>query len=464
MCTTVIVGKKASLSGKNIIARNEDSHETTNPKRFEFVKNTLAKDGIYDSYLTKVKIALPKNGMKYTAMPDVTSDTYNRGRFGEASINEANVAISSTESLYGNERVLAYDPLVKDGIAEDAINDILAPYVKTAREAVEMLGSLIEKYGSAEGNGILFADEDEVWYMEIPTGHHYVAIKLPEDMYGVAPNCVCIEEIDFSDKENFIWSKNIQEFVEKYRLNVDREGFNFRHIFGTYSELDRVYNTSRAWYAHRYLDKTFKMGPTDKDIPFLNKADRLISIEDVQFILSSHYNETEFDPIGKGTEEEKTRFRAISLSRTQQSHVMEVDTYSVQWIAFATTAFTPYVPFFVDINDTPEEYRDTSFELDMKYAYWLFKVFSYYVETHYGAFSKENTQYLEELRSYGRKRVCEIKEKLKGYTKQNCREFLTKENEITAKFVLEKTRKLLNNFMTRALSASKMSFTMDENL
>lgn len=464
MCTTVIVGKKASLNGKNIIARNEDSHETTNPKRFEFVKKALAKDGIYESYLTKVKIELPKESMSYTAMPDVVSDTFNRGRFGEASINEKNVAISSTESLYGNERVLAYDPLVKNGIAEDAINDILAPYVKTAREAVEMLGRLIEKYGSAEGNGILFADEEEIWYMEIPTGHHYVAVKLPSDMYGVAPNCVCIEKIDFNDSENYIWSNGIQEFVEKHKLNPDKDTFNFRHIFGTYSELDRVYNTSRAWYAHRYLDKNFNLGPTAKDIPFLNKADRLISVEDVQFILSSHYNETEFDPIGKGTEEQKTRFRAISLSRTQQSHVLEMDEYSIQWVAFATTAFTPYVPFFVDVNDTPVEYRDTTFELDMKYAYWLFKVFSYYVETHYGAFSKENTQYLEDLRAYGRRRVYEVKEALKDYNKQNCREFLTEQNEITAKYVLDKTRKLLNSFMTRALSASKMSFTMDENL
>lgn len=464
MCTTVIVGKKASLNGLNMIARNEDSHETTNPKRFEVVKKSLAKDGIYDSYLTKVKIELPKTFMKYTAMPDVVSDTFNRGRFGEASINECNVAISSTESLYGNERVLAYDPLVSNGIAEDAINDILAPYITTAREGVMMLGSLIEKYGSAEGNGIIFSDENEIWYMEIPTGHHYVAVKIPDDSYAVAPNCVCIENIDFEDKSNYIWSTGIQEFVEKHKLNPDKKGFNFRHIFGTYSSLDRVYNTSRAWYAHRYLDKNFDMGPTDENIPFINQIDKLISIEDVEFILSSHYNETEFDPIGKGTEEEKTRFRAISLSRTQQSHVLEMDKYSVQWIAFATTAFTPYVPFFVDVEDTPVEYRDTPFELDLKYAYWLFKVFSYYVETHYSAFEKENTQYLEEMRSYGRKRVYEIKEELKNYTKENAREFLTKENEKTASYVLDKTRKLLTSFMTRALSASKMSFTMDENL
>ena len=40
-------------------------------------------------------------------MPDVISDTYNNGRFSEASVNEMKVAVSSTESLYGNERVLA---------------------------------------------------------------------------------------------------------------------------------------------------------------------------------------------------------------------------------------------------------------------------------------------------------------------------------------------------------------------
>ena len=35
--------------------------------------------------------------------------------------------------------------------------------VTSAREGVELLGSLIEKYGSAEGFGILFGDSNESW-------------------------------------------------------------------------------------------------------------------------------------------------------------------------------------------------------------------------------------------------------------------------------------------------------------
>lgn len=464
MCTTVIVGKKATINGKTLIARNEDSHLAINPKKMELVKSNKVKNRKHKSVYTGVEVELPEKACTFTAMPDVISDTYNNGRFSEASVNEYHVAVSSTESLYGNERVLAYDPLIENGIAEDSINDIVAPYIKSAKEGVQLLGKFIEKYGSNEGNGILFSDDNEVWYMEIPTGHHWVAVKIPDDCYAIAPNCVCIEEIDFNNP-SYLYSTGIREFVKKYNLNPYKKGFNFRKIFGTNTELDRVYNTARAWFGHKYLDKNFDESPVSENIPFINKADRLITVEDVEYILSSHYNETVYDPIGKsGTEYEKTRFRAISLSRTQQSHIIEIDKLPVKWVAMATTAFTPYVPFFTDVNDIPEEYRDTTFTMNMKYAYWLFKVFSYYVETHYKMFSKENTIYLEQMRSYGRKRVFEIREnalKLKG---TKLREYLTVENEKTVKYILSETQKLLNDFMTRALSVSKMSFTMDKNL
>ncbi|WP_068267441.1 C69 family dipeptidase [Caviibacter abscessus] len=464
MCTTVIVGKKVTINNKTIIARNEDSHLAINPKRLEIVKGNKIKNRKHKSVYTGVEVLLPEKSYTFTAMPDVISDTYNNGRFSEASVNEFHVAVSSTESLYGNERVLAYDPLIENGIAEDAINDIVAPFIKSAKEGVELLGKYIEKYGSNEGNGIIFSDDKEVWYMEIPTGHHWVAVRIPEDSYAIAPNCVCIEEIDFNSPD-YLYSTGIREFVEKYSLNPDREGFNFRKIFGTSTELDRVYNTARAWFGHKYLDKNFDKDPVSSEIPFINKADRLITIEDVEYILSSHYNETIYDPMGNsGTEYEKTRFRAISLSRTQESHIIEIDKLPVKWVAMATTAFTPYVPFFTDVDDIPEEYRDTTFKMDMKYAYWLFKVFSYYVETHYKLFSKENTKYLEEMRSYGRRRVFEIRENASKLSGTKLRAYLTNENEKTVKYMLEKTRNLLNEFMTRALSVSKMSFTMDKNL
>ena len=52
-----------------------------------------------------------------------------------------------------------------------------------------------------------------------------------------------------------------------------------------------MYNTPRAWFAQKYLNPEIEQSPVSNDIPFIRKASRLISVEDVQYILSSHYIE-----------------------------------------------------------------------------------------------------------------------------------------------------------------------------
>nr|MCG4642196.1 C69 family dipeptidase [Bifidobacterium bifidum] len=74
--------------------------------------------------------------------------------FEEAGINEYGVAMSATESAYSNDLVLGYDPLVKEGLNEEAMVTVVLPYVKTAREGVQRLGELVAKYGTGETNGI----------------------------------------------------------------------------------------------------------------------------------------------------------------------------------------------------------------------------------------------------------------------------------------------------------------------
>ncbi len=115
-----------------------------------------------------------------------------------------NVALSATESVYANERVLAYDPLVKQGLAEDSMCTLVLPYIDSARQGVQLMGDLIAKYGSAEGNGVQYSDQNEVWYQEIVTGHHWVAVRIPDDCYAVAANQIAIEDVDFNDPENYM--------------------------------------------------------------------------------------------------------------------------------------------------------------------------------------------------------------------------------------------------------------------
>lgn len=353
-CTSILVGKKASLDGATYISRNEDRLVAIHPKRFLVQPAVTGRKEVYTSPYNGLTVPLPEKGYRYTSTPNGDESD---GPNEEDGFNEKNVGESATESVYANERVLAYDPFIKSGLAEDSMTTLVLPFIDSARDGVRYLGELVKKYGSAEGNGVQFNDADEVWYMEIVTGHQWVAVRIPDDCYAVAANQIAIEEIDFNDPDNYMWADGIQEFVANNQLNPDADRWNFRHIFGTNTEKDHHYNTPRVWFAQRYLNPEIEQDPESPELPFIRKASRKISVEDIQYILKSHYNETKYDPLGHGSEHDKKTYRAISLSRTANSHILQMrdsktnGAAGVQWISFGVPSFCPHVPFFTSNND-----------------------------------------------------------------------------------------------------------------
>ena len=195
-CTTLLVGKNATFDGSTMIARNEDSGGIGfEPKKFIVVKpEDQPKE--YVSVISKVKIALPDDPMRYTAMPNADPK---EGNWAAAGVNTAGVSMTATETLTSNERVLSGDPLFKGGIGEEDIVTLVLPYIRSARDGVKRLGRLLETYGTYEMNGIAFSDLDEVWWLETIGGHHWIARRVPDDCYAVAPNYFNLDEFDLDD-------------------------------------------------------------------------------------------------------------------------------------------------------------------------------------------------------------------------------------------------------------------------
>ena len=106
-CTTILVGKKASHDGSTIIARNDDG-------RFE-AKRVLAhpareKATTYKTVISHLTVELPGNAMRYTDCPNVSKSN---GVWPACGINEANVAMTATETITSNARVVGADPYVR---------------------------------------------------------------------------------------------------------------------------------------------------------------------------------------------------------------------------------------------------------------------------------------------------------------------------------------------------------------
>lgn len=77
---------------------------------------------------------------------------------------------------------------------------VVLPFIRSAREGVERLGKIIQNMELPKQTGFWSADRDEAWYMEIGSGHHYVAQRIPDDSYAVVANQLAIQVIDFDKR------------------------------------------------------------------------------------------------------------------------------------------------------------------------------------------------------------------------------------------------------------------------
>ncbi|MCT7790719.1 MAG: C69 family dipeptidase, partial [Lactobacillus crispatus] len=223
---------------------------------------------------------------------------------------------------------------------------------------------------------------------------HWIARRIPDDAYVIAPNRLNIDTFDFNDSDNFACSADLKDLIEEYHLNPDREGYNMRHIFGSSTIKDAHYNNPRAWYIHNYFDPDFGGTPADQDQPFICHANRLISIEDIKWAESSHYQDTPYDAYGdQGTPEQKKTFRPIGINRNFETHILQIrndvpaEIAGVQWLAFGPNTFNSMVPFYTNVTTTPEAWQTTP-KFNLSKIFWLNKLTAQLGDTNYRVYGE----------------------------------------------------------------------------
>lgn len=386
-CTTFLVGKHASIDGSAMIARNEDGGDTPNPQKFVVV-HPDEQPTEFKAAATGTLISLPDKPLKYTSTPDADKRF---GVWGAAGINQANVAMTATETITTNPRILGLDPLVPEGIGEADILSLVLPYIHTAKEGVLRLGQLLATYGTNESNGIAFSDQEDVWYMETLGGHRWAAIRIPDDAYVIATNRLNIDLFDF-DSDDTLYSADLPEFIQSHQLNPDAKVINLRHIFGSSSSKDICYNNPRAWYVQRYFNPEIEQVPTDHELPFICRPAKKISIEDVKYVLSSHYQHTPFDPYGTANDATRKQLRPIGINRNLETHILQIrsnmptDIIGIHWLAFGPNTFNALVPFYASVNQTPACYRETPTIFNPNYMFWLSTLTAVLGDSHYDSY------------------------------------------------------------------------------
>lgn len=465
-CTTILVGKDATIDGSTMIARSEDGGSTIIPEAFIAV-NPKEQPKHYKAVISGQEIDdedLLPNPLRYTSAPDASGKN---GIWAAAGINDATVAMTATETITTNSRIQGIDPLVEEGgLGEEDFVTLTLPYIHSAREGVKRLGYLVEKYGTYEMNGSAFADHDEVWYIETIGGHHWAARRIPDDAYVAAPNRLNIDVFDFNDEENFMCSSDLLDIINEYHLNPDYQGYNLRHIFGSSTIKDAHYNNPRAWYIHRYFDPEWEGEPGDQDQPFITYAKKKISPEDIKFLESSHYQDTKYDAYSTtNTEAEKKLFRPIGINRNFETHILQIRNdveegiAGVQWLAFGPNTFNCFVPFYTNVTTTPASFQ-TGPDFDLTKIFWLNKLNAQLGDTNYKVYSALEQAFEEKTMAKLRQIENETDRAVKGLTGRDLQEKLEEANQKMADLTYKQTAALTGEMVKDGHSLMKLKYDL----
>ena len=397
-CCGFIIGRQLTKDGTTLFGRTEDYPYYPNGGKHN--KNYVVVDA--KTYNEGDQIEDESNGftyphaaseMKYTATYDSARGDGSNGAFGEHGFNEAGVSMTSTVTAIPNKKVLKTDPLTENGIPEAAMLDVVLPRVKSAREGVELLAKVIEEKGSAEGNVVVFADQNETWYMEILSGHQYVAVKVPEDKYAVFANTYYLGHVDLNDTENVIASKDVEKVAkESGNYKTDKDGnFHIAKSYGPekYAEGDR----SRTYAGITLLDPDSKVTYEDDEYELFRSPtdpNKKYTLEDAfalqrnrfehlngRFVPDDQIGVKKQGDDGSNDTVRKDQYKyALGNENVIDAHVYQINPNlpksfgGTVWIGMGPSRNTPYVPFYGNVKDTYEAFKPQTATYDPNSWYW----------------------------------------------------------------------------------------------
>ncbi|HEM4611638.1 TPA: C69 family dipeptidase [Streptococcus suis] len=396
-CSGFIIGKGLTTDGSILYGRTEDypypPNNGAHNKNYIVVPATAYAKGdmlVDESFgFTAPHLA---NEFKYTSTPDAARGDGSNGNFGAHGFNEKGVSMTATVTAIPNKKVLAVDPLVTaGGLGEAILIDYVLPRVTSAREGIELIAKTIDEKGSAEGNIIVIADKNEVWYMEILSGHQYVAIKFPEDKYAIFANTYYLGHVDFTDTENVIASAKVEEVAKQAENYMMVDGkFHIAKSYGpeNYADGDR----SRTYAGIKLLDPASSVTYEDAVYDLLRQPtdpSRRFSLQDTFALQRNRFEHLpEFRPDdeagkvkqgdnGANDQAADTTYKyALGNENVIDAHVYQINSSlpsafgGTVWLGLAQTRNTPYVPFYGIVTDTYEAFKNRSASYDTNSWYW----------------------------------------------------------------------------------------------
>ncbi|CCU84492.1 Peptidase U34 dipeptidase [Mesotoga infera] len=401
-CTSILVGKDASVDGSTMVTHTCDGSYDA---RLQVIPGGVHEEGETVSiYKGLCQAGIPGRTVQYVGEIPQVPETYTYFHTGYPFMNEHQVIIG--ETTWSGERALRNS---QGWMTIEQLQVLGLQRGKTAREVIQIMGELAEKYGYGDGGeGLTVIDGDEAWLFEIcgpgpfwspgseEPGAVWVAQRIPDDHVLVHANRSRIGEIDLENTDYFMASPNVYSTALELELWDGQEPFLF---YAAYGPKNAFYNTRREWRVLDLLAPSLELDPWAERYPLSVKPDKKVSAQDLMMIKRDHYEGTEFDltvglaagPFGNpnryatpasarpeginydGWERAISMFRCSYVIVGQARNWMPDAIGGVVWFGEDAPHSTVYIPFYAGATSVPESFSQGARDFfDRSSAWWAF--------------------------------------------------------------------------------------------
>ena len=408
-CTSLIAAPGATDTGSSMITYAADAHVL-------YGELYEKKGGVHPAGTMRPVIDWDTN--EYRGEIPEAPVTYNRiGNMNEHGVTIAESTWSCKPELEGSG-MIDYGSLIY----------IALERAKTAREALQIMTELVDKYGYAsEGESFSIADPTEVWILEMvgkgkdDPGAVWVARRIPDNAISGHANHSRIHTFPLKDKKNTLYAKDVIKFARKMGyFDGKDEDFDFSRAYAVYDMGALRGCDARVW---SYFNRFAPEGSMDRYLAWITEGkgdplplwivpEKKISATDMKWMMRDHFEGTPLDmtkDIGAGpfdvpyrwrpmeyevNGEKYTHERAIATQQTGFSFVSDMNgdrpeaMKGILWFGTDDANTSVYIPIFNSTLEAPFEVSHGNG--DMLTLSWdaLFWVTNYVANQAYNRYSQ----------------------------------------------------------------------------